>query len=204
MISLCCPGQPEQREGSRFPRPSGQAGESPCACRYARRTLQNDKAKTFVKRLKRAPYATGARFRLRMSKNPRGGVGGGRSPFDFYSYPPALPAGRVIDFACKINSLQLRTTSGWPKLLPRKSGGSHFFDTLRLPGGVVPPGSRNNLKNASVTDKPSSVVDDHLSRPDVTARAQAVVKGATGRRICLYTDLAPGGVYIADKSPSRG
>lgn len=60
------------------------------------------------------------------------------------------------------------------------------------------------LRNASVTDKPSSVVDDHLSRPDVTARAQAVVRDATGRRMCLYADLAPGGVYIADKSPSRG
>ena len=51
----------------------------------------------------------------------------GRSPFDFHSYPPALPAGRVVDFACKINSLQLRTTSGWPKLLSQKSGGATFL-----------------------------------------------------------------------------
>lgn len=37
-------------------------------------------------------------------------------------------------------------------------------------------------------------MDDHLSRPGVTARAQAVVRDATGRRVCLYADLAPGGV----------
>ena len=36
----------------------------------------------------------------------------GRSPSDFYSYPAALPTGRVVDFACKINSLQIRATSG--------------------------------------------------------------------------------------------
>ena len=36
----------------------------------------------------------------------------GRSPSDFHSYPTALPAGRVVDFACKINSLQIRATSG--------------------------------------------------------------------------------------------
>ena len=36
----------------------------------------------------------------------------------------------VVDFACKINSLQIRTTSGWPNLFPRKSGVCHFFDTL--------------------------------------------------------------------------
>ena len=56
----------------------------------------------------------------------------GRSPSDFYSYPTALPAGRVVDFACKINSLHLRTTSGWPKVPSRKSGENHFFDTLPL------------------------------------------------------------------------
>ena len=58
----------------------------------------------------------------------------GRNPSDFHSYPPALPAGRVVDFACKINSLHLRTTSGWPKVLPRKSGENHFFDTLNQRG----------------------------------------------------------------------
>ena len=36
----------------------------------------------------------------------------GRSPSDFYSCKPALPASRVVDFACKINSLQIRATSG--------------------------------------------------------------------------------------------
>ena len=36
----------------------------------------------------------------------------------------------VVDFACKINSLHLRTTSGWPKVPFRKSGENHFFDTL--------------------------------------------------------------------------
>ena len=54
----------------------------------------------------------------------------GRSPSDFHSYPAALPMGRVVDFACKINSLQLRTSSGWPKLLSRKRGENHFCDTL--------------------------------------------------------------------------
>ena len=56
----------------------------------------------------------------------------GRSPSDFHSYPTALPAGRVVDFACKINSLHLRTTSGWPKVPSRKSGENHFFDTLNI------------------------------------------------------------------------
>ena len=36
----------------------------------------------------------------------------GRSPSDFSSCKPALPASRVVDFACKINSLQIRATSG--------------------------------------------------------------------------------------------
>ena len=36
----------------------------------------------------------------------------GRSPSDFHSCKPALPASRVVDFACKINSLQIRATSG--------------------------------------------------------------------------------------------
>ena len=58
----------------------------------------------------------------------------GRSPSDFHSYPAALPTGRVVDFACKINSLQIRTTSGWPNLLPRKSGENHFCDTLKRQG----------------------------------------------------------------------
>ena len=46
---------------------------------------------------------------------------------------PALPGSRVVDFACKIDSLQLLTASGWQKLkkLSRKSDRSHFFDTLR-------------------------------------------------------------------------
>ena len=54
----------------------------------------------------------------------------GRSPSDFHSYPAALPTGRVVDFACKINSLQIQATSGWLNLLPRKSGENHFCDTL--------------------------------------------------------------------------
>ena len=58
----------------------------------------------------------------------------GFGPSDFHSYPPALPAGRAVDFACKINSLHLRTTSVWPKVLPRKSGENHFFDTLNRRG----------------------------------------------------------------------
>ena len=61
----------------------------------------------------------------------------GRSPSDFHSYPAALPTGRVVDFACKINSLQIRTTSGWPNLLPRKSGENHFCDTLTA--RMLPP-----------------------------------------------------------------
>ena len=69
---------------------------------------------------------------LGLSKTP-GRCRRGRNPSDFHSYPPALPAGRVVDFACKINSLHLRTTSGWPKVLPRKSGENHFFDTLKRP-----------------------------------------------------------------------
>ena len=36
----------------------------------------------------------------------------GRSPSDFSSCKPALPASRVVDFAFKINSLQIRATSG--------------------------------------------------------------------------------------------
>ena len=58
----------------------------------------------------------------------------GRSPSDFHSYPAALPTGRVVDFACKINSLQIRTTSGWPNLLPRKSGENHFRDMRKRQG----------------------------------------------------------------------
>ena len=91
------------------------------------------KSRLFLKKMPGAPCA-----RAGCQKTP-GRRRRGRSPFDFHSYPPALPAGRVVDFACKINSLQLRTTSGWPKLLPRKSRFTHFFDTLQPPvqGGLI-------------------------------------------------------------------
>ena len=38
----------------------------------------------------------------------------------------ALPARRAADLARKINSLQLWTIYGWPKLLFQKSGGATF------------------------------------------------------------------------------
>ena len=76
--------------------------------------------------------------RSRLLKTP-GRRRRGRSPSDFHSYPTALPAGRVIDFACKINSLQLRTTSGWPKLFFSKKWRRHFFDTLERPPETSAP-----------------------------------------------------------------
>ena len=69
----------------------------------------------------------------RQTEKPLGRCRRGHSPSDFPSYPAAMPTGWVVDFACKINSLQIRTTSGWPNLLPRKSGENHFCDTLTPP-----------------------------------------------------------------------
>ena len=53
---------------------------------------------------------------LQSVEKPLGRCRRGRSPSAFHSYPPALPAGRVAHFACKINSFQLQTAAGWPKL----------------------------------------------------------------------------------------
>ncbi len=41
-----------------------------------------------------------------------GDVGGGPSPSDFRLYPADVPASQIVDFACKINSLQIRATFG--------------------------------------------------------------------------------------------
>ena len=75
------------------------------------------------------PFSCGSMKKRAFFNRLRRGYG----PSDFHSYPTALPAGRVVDFACKINSLYLRTTSGWPKVPSRKSGKNHFFDTLCAP-----------------------------------------------------------------------
>ncbi len=111
-------------------KPFGRARrrETFCICKNAYKTCKkNDKifcqraGKSAIQRIAAGCQKTPGRRRR------------GRSPFDFHSYPPALPAGRVVDFACKINSLQLRTTSGWPKLLSQKSGGATFLTRCRYP-----------------------------------------------------------------------
>ena len=52
--------------------------------------------------IKKAPARRQA---LRLSKKPLWRRRRGRSPFDFHSCKPALPASRVVDFACKIKGL---------------------------------------------------------------------------------------------------
>ena len=61
----------------------------------------------------------------------------GRGPSDFHSCKPALPASRVVDFACKINSLEIGRPLASPNLLPRKSGICHFFDTEGTENAIV-------------------------------------------------------------------
>ena len=101
---------------------------------------------------------------IRLSKTP-GRCRRGRSPSDFHSYPPALPAGRVVDFACKINSLQLRTTSGCPKLLPRKSDGNHFFDTLLI------------------AEHPKCGISRQVGRPDTFRHARRAHPASQSKRV---------------------
>jgi hypothetical protein len=61
------------------------------------------------------------------------------------------------------------------------------------------------LKNClSQACKPSSVVDGHLSRPAVTSQAHAITWEHDGPPYDHSSiNLAPGGVYRADKSPGR-
>ena len=67
--------------------------------------------------------------RVRLSKNP-GEVSEEPQLLRLSFVSAGSAYGGVVDFACKINSLHLWTTSGWPKVLPQKSGDVTFFDTL--------------------------------------------------------------------------
>ena len=60
-----------------------------------------------------------------------------------------------------------------------------------------------NRRIVSDVCKPSSVLDGHLSRPEVAIRLERLPESVTGRHMCSPINLAPGGVYRADKSPSR-
>ena len=59
------------------------------------------------------------------------------------------------------------------------------------------------MKIASGVCKPSSVLDDHLSRLQVAMELKRLPESVTGRHICFPINLAPSGVYRADKSPCR-
>ncbi len=59
------------------------------------------------------------------------------------------------------------------------------------------------MKIASGVCKPSSVLDDHLSRPQVAMGLKRLPESVTGRHMCFPINLAPDGVYRADKSPCR-
>ena len=65
------------------------------------------------------------------------------------------------------------------------------------------PRPKARRANVSGVCKPSSVLDGHLSRPAVASGLKRLPGSATGRRMCSPINLAPGGVYRADKSPSR-
>ena len=56
---------------------------------------------------------------------------------------------------------------------------------------------------ASDVYKPSSVLDDHLSRPQVAMRLKRLPESVTGSHMRFPINLAPDGVYRADKSPCR-
>jgi len=49
--------------------------------------------------------------------------------------------------------------------------------------------------------KPSSVLDGHLSRPEVAIGFQRSFESMTGRHMRSHINLAPGGVYMASQSP---
>ena len=57
--------------------------------------------------------------------------------------------------------------------------------------------------NTSAVYKPSSVFDDHLSRPQVAMGLKRLPEGVTGSHMRLPFNLAPDGVYRADESPGR-
>ena len=59
------------------------------------------------------------------------------------------------------------------------------------------------MKIASGVCKPSSVLDDHLSRPQVAMGLKRLPESVTGRHMCFPINLAPDGVYRANKSPCR-
>ena len=59
------------------------------------------------------------------------------------------------------------------------------------------------MKIASGVYKPSSVLDDHLSRLQVAMELKRLPESVTGRHMCFTINLAPDGVYRADKSPCR-
>ena len=87
----------------------------------------------------------------------------------------------VVDFACKINSLHLRTTSGWPKVLPRKSGENHFFDTLlKAPVSYAPLAHREK--------KYRKFLKDHLQSNAVDSALYFILKMRTRflLKSCFY------------------
>ena len=66
-----------------------------------------------------------------------------------------------------------------------------------------PEGDSRYMKIASGVCKPSSVLDDHLSRLQVAMELKRLPESVTGRHMCFPINLAPDGVYRADKSPCR-
>ena len=71
---------------------------------------------------------------LQTVKKLLGGVGGAAAPLTFIRIRRLCRRGGLLILPCKINSLQIRTTSGWPNLLPRKSGENHFRDMRKRQG----------------------------------------------------------------------
>ena len=57
------------------------------------------------------------------------------------------------------------------------------------------PPPANREKRASVTGKPSSVVDDHLSRPGVAAQAPAIAGNTAGNRIIPIASCTRWGLH---------